>query len=73
MSARPEPGRQQAQPVRLDIRQVTLDGYTAGLREQFARTLRARLTGHGAPAAAAQQAAEAILDAVDATLEDRDA
>jgi hypothetical protein len=73
VSALPGPGRQQARPVRLDIRQVTLDGYTAGQRQQFARALRARLTGHGAPAAAAQQAAEAILDAVDARLEDRDA
>lgn len=73
MSAQHVPGRQPARPVQLDIRQVTLAGYTAARREQFARALRARLTGHGAPASAARQATEAILDAVDARLEGRGA
>jgi hypothetical protein len=73
MSAQHVPGRQPGRPVRLDIGQVTLAGYTAARREQFARALRARLAAHGAPAPAARQAAEAILDAVDARLEDRGA
>ena len=57
-----------AGPVRLDIRQITLDGYSPGRRDHFSRALAAELAGRGAPEAAAWQAAEAILTAVDAQL-----
>jgi hypothetical protein len=57
-----------ARDVRLDIRRVTLDGYSPGARDAFARGLERQLARRGAPAAAARQAATAILDAVDARL-----
>ena len=62
------PGPGPAQAVRLDIARVTLDGYSPRRREYFARALTAQITGQGAPAAQARQAAAAILDAVDARL-----
>jgi kynureninase len=57
-----------ATPVNLDIRRITLDGYSLGHREHFSASIQAQLAGHGAAAAAAWQAAEAILAAVDARL-----
>lgn len=54
--------------VRLDIRRVTLHDYSPGQRAEFAAALEARLAGHGAPEAAARQAAAAILAAVEAEL-----
>jgi hypothetical protein len=58
-----------APDVRLDIRRVTLDGYSPGARDHFTRALAQQLTRRGAPAAVAARAATAILDAVDAKLE----
>jgi hypothetical protein len=58
----------QGPPVHLDIRQITLDGYSPGRRDHFARAIQSRLASRGAPQAAARQAAEAILDSVDARL-----
>lgn len=55
-------------PVHLDIRRITLDGYSPGQRDGFTASLRALLAERGAPAAAARQAAEVILAAVDARL-----
>jgi hypothetical protein len=57
-----------ARGVRLDIRRVTLDGYSPLRRKHFAQALTAQLTRRGAPAEQAHRAAEAILDAVDARL-----
>jgi hypothetical protein len=57
-----------ANGVHIDIRRVTLDGYSPGQREHFASELQARIAAHGAPDAAARQAAEAILAAVDAQM-----
>jgi hypothetical protein len=54
--------------VRLDIRQVTLAGYSSGRREHFAQALTGQIARRGAPAEQARRAAEAILDAVDARL-----
>jgi hypothetical protein len=51
--------------IRLDIRRVTLDGYSPRRREHFARALTTQLARRGAPAGQARQAAEAILDQVD--------
>jgi hypothetical protein len=51
--------------IRLDIRQVTLDGYSPGQRDHFARALHEQLARRGAPESAARHAAEAILAAVD--------
>jgi hypothetical protein len=59
--ASPTPGL-----IRLDIQRVTLDGYSPGRRDHFARGLQARLAAEGAPETAARQAAEAILAAIDA-------
>jgi hypothetical protein len=61
-SARP------AGPVLVDIRRVTLDGYSAGRRTHFARELATRLAGRGVPEEAARRAAEAICDAAEARL-----
>jgi hypothetical protein len=55
-------------PINLDIRRITLDGYSPGQREHFAASIQAQLAGRGAPQAAARQATEAILAAVDARL-----
>lgn len=55
-------------PINLDIRRVTLDGYSSGQRDHFATSIQTQLTGHGAPEATARQATEAILAAVDAHL-----
>ena len=55
-------------PINIDIRRITLHGYSPGHREHFAASIQAQLTGRGAPEAAARQAAEAILDSVDARL-----
>ncbi|MGD0062306.1 MAG: hypothetical protein ABSB76_02560 [Streptosporangiaceae bacterium] len=55
-------------PVNLDIRQLTLDGYSPGQREHFTASIQAQLAGRGTPPAAARQAAEAIVGAVDAHL-----
>jgi hypothetical protein len=55
-------------PINLDVRRITLDGYSAGQREHFTASIQAQLARHGAPEAAARQAAEAILDSVDARL-----
>ncbi len=55
-------------PINLDIRRVTLDGYSAGQRDHFATSIQAQLARHGAPEAASRQATEAILAAVDARL-----
>lgn len=52
----------------LDIRRVTLDGYSPRRRAHFARALTTQLARRGAPAAQARQAAESILDEVDARL-----
>jgi hypothetical protein len=52
----------------LDIRRVTLDGYSPRRREHFARALTTQLARRGAPAGQARQAADAILDAVDGRL-----
>jgi hypothetical protein len=49
----------------LNIRRVTLDGYSPRRREHFAQALTLQLTRRGAPASQARQAAEAILDEVD--------
>jgi hypothetical protein len=54
--------------VRLDIRQVTLEGYSPGRREHFAQALTGQIARRGAAAEQARRAAEAILDAVDARL-----
>jgi hypothetical protein len=54
--------------LRLDIGRITLDGYSPAQRAGFAASIQARLAGHGVPAAAARQAAEEILAAVDARL-----
>jgi hypothetical protein len=58
----------QGPPVHLDIGRITLDGYSRGRRDHFARAIQAQLTGRGAPEAAARRAAETILDSVDARL-----
>jgi hypothetical protein len=63
-----EPRGAAAGAVRLDIRQVTLEGYSPGRREHFAQTLTGQIKRRGAPAEQARRAAEAILDAVDARL-----
>jgi hypothetical protein len=55
-------------PASFDIGRITLDGYSPGQRAHFAASIQAQLAGHGAPEAAARQAAEAILDSVDARL-----
>jgi hypothetical protein len=55
-------------PVNVDIRRVTLDGYSPGQREHFAASIQAQLAGLGTPEAAARQAAEAIMAAADARL-----
>lgn len=55
-------------PINLDIRRITLDGYSAGQRAHFTASIQAQLAGHGAPQTVARQAAEAILDSVDARL-----
>lgn len=65
-----EPSRQPAGQVRLDIRRVTLDGYSPGQRDHFARELQVRLTSRGAPEAVARRAVEEILAAVDARMGD---
>lgn len=65
--AQPEPANP-ARGVRLDIRRVTLDGYSPRRREHFGQALTVQLTRRGAPAEQARRAAEAILDAVDARL-----
>jgi hypothetical protein len=57
-----------ARGVRLDIRRVTLDGYSPHRREHFAQALTAQIARRGTPAEQARQAAAAILDAVDARL-----
>jgi hypothetical protein len=62
-SAAPEAG------LRLDIHSISLHGYAAGRRNRFTATIAARLTGAGAPAEAARQAAEAILATVDAQVQ----
>lgn len=62
-----QPGRT-APDVRLDIRRVTLDGYSPGARDHFAEALAARIARCGVPAAAAARAAEAIMDMADARL-----
>jgi hypothetical protein len=54
--------------INLDIRRITLHGYSAGQREHFAASIQAQLAGRGAPEAVARQAAEAILDSVDERL-----
>jgi hypothetical protein len=54
--------------INLDIRRITLDGYSSGQRAHFAASIQAQLAGRGTPEAAARQAAEAILAAADARL-----
>ena len=54
--------------IRLDIRRVTLHGYSPAARDQYARELAGRLARRGVPSDAAVRAADAILDAVDARL-----
>jgi hypothetical protein len=55
--------------LRLDIGGITLHGYAPARRDRFAAAIAARLTGAGAPAEAARQAAEAILTTVDARVQ----
>jgi hypothetical protein len=62
------PPRPRPPAVRLDIRRVTLDGYSPGRRDHFARAIQAQLVYRGTPRAAARKAAEAILDSVDARM-----
>jgi hypothetical protein len=54
--------------INLDIRRITLDGYSSGQRAHFAASIQAQLAGRGTPEVAARHAAEAILAAADARL-----